>query len=46
LERPWTLVTDDSATAEQLAPFEALGTCRIQVAERVRADLASAAAGQ
>jgi DeoR/GlpR family transcriptional regulator of sugar metabolism len=46
LERPWTLVTDDSATAGQLAPFEALGTCRIQVAQRVRADLAPAAAGQ
>jgi len=32
LERPWTLVTDDSAAAEQLAPFRALPHVEVRVA--------------
>lgn len=42
LDRPWTLVTDDAATPEQLAPFRALDNCTIRLASTVHADSAQA----
>ena len=36
LERPWTLVTDDGATAEQLAPFHQLSHTHVVVVPVVR----------
>lgn len=33
IDRPWTLITDSSATADQLAPFEASAQCTVLVAE-------------
>jgi DeoR/GlpR family transcriptional regulator of sugar metabolism len=36
LERPWTLVTDDGATAEQLAPFHQLSHAHVVVVPVVR----------
>jgi DeoR/GlpR family transcriptional regulator of sugar metabolism len=46
LERSWTLITDHSATAEQLAPFQALGTCLVHVVQPVQADLWPVSTGQ
>jgi len=32
IERPWTLITDNGVTLEQLAPFQARGEVRVQTA--------------